>query len=66
VDSPGSGYGSLAGSCECGDEPSGSGSTELVSLLLVQAKNGQMVGSLMNWKEYGRKQLRPTLSALHI
>jgi hypothetical protein len=23
VDSPGSGEGSLAGSCECGDEPSG-------------------------------------------
>jgi hypothetical protein len=31
VDSPGSGYGSLAGCCVCGDEPSGSGATELVS-----------------------------------
>jgi hypothetical protein len=31
VDSPGSGYGSLAGCCECGDEPSGSGATELIS-----------------------------------
>jgi hypothetical protein len=31
VDSPGSGYGSLTGCCECGDEPSGSGTTELVS-----------------------------------
>jgi hypothetical protein len=30
VDSPGSGYGPLAGSCECSDEPSGSGATELV------------------------------------
>jgi hypothetical protein len=30
VDSPGSGYGSFAGSCECGDEPSGSGATEFV------------------------------------
>jgi hypothetical protein len=30
VDSPGSGWGSLAGSCEYGDEPSGSGATELV------------------------------------
>jgi hypothetical protein len=30
VDSPGSGWGSLAGFCECGDEPSGSGATELV------------------------------------
>jgi hypothetical protein len=32
VDSPGSGKGSLAGCCECGDEPSGSGATELVML----------------------------------
>jgi hypothetical protein len=31
VDSPGSVQGSLAGCCECGDEPSGSGATELVS-----------------------------------
>jgi hypothetical protein len=31
VDSPGSGYGLLAGCCECGDEPSSSGATELVS-----------------------------------
>jgi hypothetical protein len=31
VDSPGSGYGPLAGCCECGDEPSGSGATDLVS-----------------------------------
>jgi hypothetical protein len=30
VDSPGSGQGPLAGCCECGDEPSGSGTTELV------------------------------------
>jgi hypothetical protein len=30
VDLPGLGYGSLAGCCECGDEPSGSGTTELV------------------------------------
>jgi hypothetical protein len=29
VDSPSSGLGSLAGSCECGDEPSGSGAMEL-------------------------------------
>jgi hypothetical protein len=38
VDSPGSGWGSLAGSCECGDEPPGSGATELVAVLncLVQ------------------------------
>jgi hypothetical protein len=35
VDSPGSGYASLAGCCECGDEPSGSGPTELVSTLLI-------------------------------
>jgi hypothetical protein len=31
VDSPGSGQGLLAGCCECGDEPSGSGATELVT-----------------------------------
>jgi hypothetical protein len=31
VDSPGSGEGSLAGCCECGDELSGFGTTELVS-----------------------------------
>jgi hypothetical protein len=30
VDSPGSGQGPLAGCCECGDEPSGSGAIELV------------------------------------
>jgi hypothetical protein len=32
VDSPGSGQGPVASCCECGDEPSGSGATELVSL----------------------------------
>jgi hypothetical protein len=32
VDSPGSGQGSLTGSRECGDEPSGSGATELVQV----------------------------------
>jgi hypothetical protein len=32
VDSPGSGYGPLAGYCECGDEPSGSGATDLLFL----------------------------------
>jgi hypothetical protein len=31
VDLPGSGWGPLAGCCGCGDEPSGSGATELVS-----------------------------------
>jgi hypothetical protein len=31
VNSPGLGYGSLVGACECGDEPSGSGTMELVS-----------------------------------
>jgi hypothetical protein len=29
VDSTGSGQGPVAGCCECGDEPSGSGATEL-------------------------------------
>jgi hypothetical protein len=31
VDSPGSGQGQMAGCCECGDERSGSGATELVA-----------------------------------
>jgi hypothetical protein len=31
VDSAGSGLGPVAGCCECGDEPSGYGATELVS-----------------------------------
>jgi hypothetical protein len=31
VDSPGSGKRSLAGCCECGDEPLGSGATKLVN-----------------------------------
>jgi hypothetical protein len=31
VDSPGSGYRSLVGCCECSDGPSGSGATELIS-----------------------------------
>jgi hypothetical protein len=31
VNSPDSGQGSLAGSCVCGDEPSGSGAMDLVS-----------------------------------
>jgi hypothetical protein len=31
VDPVGSGYGSVVGSCEYGDEPSGSGATELVN-----------------------------------
>jgi hypothetical protein len=31
VDSVGSGWGPVAGSCKNGDEPSGSGATELVS-----------------------------------
>jgi hypothetical protein len=35
VDSPGSGQGPLAGCCECGDEPSGSGATDLVCFYLV-------------------------------
>jgi hypothetical protein len=31
LDSTGSGQGPVAGCCECGDEPSGFGATELVS-----------------------------------
>jgi hypothetical protein len=32
ADSPGSGEGPVAGCCECGDEPSGSGATKLHSI----------------------------------
>jgi hypothetical protein len=35
VGSPGSGWGPVAGCCECGDEPFGSGATELVSLVVT-------------------------------
>jgi hypothetical protein len=38
VDSPGSGLGSLAGCCECGDEPSASGATELVIMTAIQQR----------------------------
>jgi hypothetical protein len=38
VDSPGSGYGFLAGFCERGDEPSGPGTTELVSSACAHGK----------------------------
>jgi hypothetical protein len=31
LDSTGSGQGPVAGCCECGNEPSGSGATELVN-----------------------------------
>jgi hypothetical protein len=37
VDSTGSGQGPVAGCCECGDEPSGSGATKLVSTVLFIA-----------------------------
>jgi hypothetical protein len=40
VDSPGSGYGPAAGCCENGDEPSGSGATELVNRELHIQKSG--------------------------
>jgi hypothetical protein len=35
VDSTGSGYGPVAGCCECGDERSGSCATELVNFLFT-------------------------------
>jgi hypothetical protein len=35
MDSTGSGLMPVAGCCECGDEPSGFGSTEVVSYLLI-------------------------------
>jgi hypothetical protein len=42
VNPPGSGYESLAGSCECADEPSGSGATELArfySIFTVRSRS---------------------------
>jgi hypothetical protein len=51
LDLTGSGYGPVAGSCECGDEPSGSCTTELVSFY---------------WQEYGRKQSCGHSSGTHI
>jgi hypothetical protein len=36
LDSTGSGQGPVAGCCECGDEPSGSCATELVSFITVR------------------------------
>jgi hypothetical protein len=35
VNSVGSGLGLVVGCCECGDEPSDSGATELISYLLL-------------------------------
>jgi hypothetical protein len=45
VDSAGSGSGPWADCCECGDEPSGSGATELVGLLV-----GLLVGQVSSWR----------------
>jgi hypothetical protein len=38
VDSRGSEQGPLAGCCECGDEPSGSGATELIRRIFEPKK----------------------------
>jgi hypothetical protein len=49
LDSTGSGLGPVAGCCECGDEPSGSCATELVSLpirTLLYATSGKNLASL--------------------
>jgi hypothetical protein len=37
LDIVGSGQGPVAGCCECGDKPSGSGATELVSFIITSA-----------------------------
>jgi hypothetical protein len=39
VDSAGSDEGTLAGCCECGDEPSGSGATDLVKTKHANNRN---------------------------
>jgi hypothetical protein len=42
VDSRGSGWGPVVGCCYCGDEPSGSGATELVRCLLEYGTGGEV------------------------
>jgi hypothetical protein len=44
VDSTGSGYGLALGCCECGDEPSGSGATELVVFHREDIQNSTLNG----------------------
>jgi hypothetical protein len=40
LDSTGSGQGPVSGCCQCGDEPSGSFATELVSYLFLNFSDG--------------------------
>jgi hypothetical protein len=64
VDSPGSGWGPLAGCCECGDEPSGPGDTELVSCIPHVICDLQMLlQSIVGWRVNGYRQLNETLGA---
>jgi hypothetical protein len=49
VDSPGSGYGPVVGSCECGDEPSGSEAMELVILIILRNKYKSRSSLLCNF-----------------
>jgi hypothetical protein len=61
VESPGSGWGPVAGCCECGDELSGSGATELVSskhnfMLLPKPKQRARI----IYKVQERKNLKTT------
>jgi hypothetical protein len=45
LDSTGSGQGPVAGCCECGDEPSGSCATELVSVTwALNVSNSFLIG----------------------
>jgi hypothetical protein len=44
LESTGTGQGPVAGCCECGDEPSGSCATELVSLLIMFAGRIKVYG----------------------
>jgi hypothetical protein len=43
LDSTGSGQGPVAGSCECGDEPSGSGATELYIYIYIYIYKAQSI-----------------------
>jgi hypothetical protein len=57
LDLTGSGQGPVAGCCECGDEPSGSCVTELVSLVFIIVEPMWLFGSYSNQQKIARKIL---------
>jgi hypothetical protein len=64
VDSPGSGKASMAGCCECGDEPSGSGATESVGSFIPLCGYETWSQDERFWGRHGRARvlriLQPT------